>query len=118
MKRLLSTMSALLIALVLPLALPEANVSRPSLTLAQEMNFTVAGKITRHEGSKLTLNTEANIILHVTYNEKTEITRADGSSASSRDLQVGKNIHVDGDLQESGEIVAHKIAILKEAEKH
>jgi hypothetical protein len=111
---LLSIVSTLLIGLVLPLALPEANAPRAGLAFAQEMNFTVQGKITQNAGGKLTISTEGNIIFRVTYNEKTEITQADGSSGSSKDLQVGKMIHVDGDLQESGEIIAHKIAVMAE----
>jgi hypothetical protein len=112
---LLPTVSALLLGLALPFT--PGNTPRPGLALAQEMNFTLQGKITQHTGEKLTVNTEGNIVFRVTYNEKTEITRADGSSGSSQDLQVGKTIHVDGDLQESGEIIAHKIELLKEAEK-
>jgi hypothetical protein len=115
---LLSIVGALLIALLLPLALPNGKAPRSGLAFAQEMNFTVAGRITRHEGNKLTLNSEGNMIFRVTYNEKTEITRADGSPGSSQDLQVGKTVQVAGDLQESGEIIAQKIEFVKEPEKH
>ena len=114
MRGLLLIVSALLIALVLPLALTDAISSRPDLALAQEMNFTLQGKITKRDGNKLTVNTEGNIIFHVSYDDKTAITRADGSAGSPQDLQVGVTIHVDGDLQESGEIIAHKIEVLAE----
>jgi hypothetical protein len=117
MKGLLSIVSALLIGLIWPLVLAQANAPRPGFALAQEMNFTLQGKITQNAGGKITVSTEGNIVFRVTYNEKTEITRADGSAGSSQDLQVGVTIHVDGDLQESGEIIAHRIEILKEPEK-
>lgn len=83
--------------------------------LAQEtMNFTVEGKITQHTGQRLTINTEGNIIFRVVYSEKTSITRKDGSAGSAKDLRVGVRVHVDGDLTESGEIIAQKITIQSE----
>ncbi len=115
---LLLILGALLVGFALPLVPTNESVPRLGLALAQEMNFTLQGKITQHTGEKLTVNTEGNIVFRVTYNEKTEITRADGSAGSSQDLRVGKIIHVAGDLQESGEIIAHKIEILKEPSKH
>ena len=78
------------------------------------MNFTIEGKITKREGNKLTLNSEGNIIFHVIISEKTEIKNKDGSAGTSKDLQVGTRIHVDGDLQESGEIIARRVAIQSE----
>jgi hypothetical protein len=77
----------------------------------QEMNFTVEGKITRLSQSKFTLNSEENMVFHVRYDDKTEIKRQDGNSASAKDLRVGLKVKVDGDLTESGEIVAHRIVI-------
>jgi hypothetical protein len=115
---LLLIVSALLVGFAVPLIPTKESAPRLGLALAQEMNFTLQGKITQHTGERLTVNTEGNIIFRVTYNEQTEITRADGSSGSSQDLRVGKTIHVDGDLQESGEIIAHRIEILKEPAKH
>ncbi len=83
---------------------------------AQEaMNFTVEGKITQHSGNKLTINSEGNIIFRVVYNEKTSFIRKDGGAGSSKDLSVGIRIHVDGDLTESGEIIARKITLQSEA---
>ena len=88
-------------------------LARPA---AQEsMNFTVEGKITKHDGNKLTLNSEGNMIFHVVYNEKSKITRKDGSEGTPKDLMIGTRIHVDGDLAESGEITAAKITIQQES---
>jgi hypothetical protein len=79
----------------------------------QAMNFTVEGKINTLGQNKLTLNTEENMIFHVSYNDKTEFKSDDGSPASSKDLRVGLRIRVDGDLTESGEIVAQRIELHK-----
>jgi hypothetical protein len=92
-------------------------VPLPSSRAQETMNFAVEGKITQHTGEKLTVNTEGNIIFRVVYSEKTSITRKDGSEGSSKDLRVGIRIHVDGDLTESGEIIAQKIAIQSEEKK-
>jgi tRNA splicing ligase len=113
-RAILLTVAALAVGFPRPLSPPNAARPTPAFALPQEMNFTLQGKITQHAAGKLTVNTEGNIIFRVTYNDKTEITRADGSAGSSQDLQVGKTIHVDGDLQESGEIIAHKIEVLAE----
>jgi len=77
----------------------------------QEMNFTLEGKINRLEQNKFTVSTEENMIFHVRYDDKTEIKRQDGASASAKDLRVGLKVKVGGDLTESGEIVAHRIVI-------
>jgi hypothetical protein len=98
------------------------GTSRPALAAAplpcsaaqETMNFTVEGKISKHTGQKLTLSTEGNIIFHVVYNDKTSITRKDGSAGTAKDLQVGTRLHVDGDLTEAGEIIAQKITIQSE----
>ena len=83
------------------------------LRAGQAMNFTVEGKINTLDHNKLTLNTEENIIFHVRYDDKTEFKRDDGSPASSKDLRVGLRIRVEGDLTESGEIVAQRIVLQK-----
>jgi hypothetical protein len=83
------------------------------LRAGQAMNFTVEGKINTLDHNKLTLNTEENIIFHVRYDDKTEFKRDDGSPASSKDLRVGLRIRVEGDLTESGEIVALRIELQK-----
>jgi len=87
-----------------------------SLRADQATNFTLDGKINSLDHNKLTVHTEENIIFHVSYDDKTEFKSDDGSPASSKDLRVGLKIHVDGDLTESGEIVAQKI-ILEKAKK-
>jgi hypothetical protein len=84
-----------------------------SLQADQPMNFTLDGKINSLEHNKLTVHTEENIIFHVSYDDKTEFKSDDGSPASSKDLRIGLKIHVEGDLTESGEIVAHKIVLEK-----
>jgi len=83
----------------------------------QAMNFTVEGKISRLSQNRFTLNTEENIIFHVRYDEKTEIKRQDGSPASPKDLRVGLRVRVDGDLTESGEIVAYRLELQQEPPK-
>ena len=79
----------------------------------QAMNFTVEGKINTLGQNKLTLNTEENMLFHVSWGDKTEFKNDDGSAATSRDLRVGLRIKVEGDLTESGEIVAQKIELEK-----
>jgi len=91
--------------------------SRPNLTSQNEpMNFTLEGKINKMETGKFTVSTEGNIIFHVRYDDKTEIKHQDGSSGSSKDFRVGVQVKVEGDLTESGEIVARKIQIEQETE--
>ena len=91
----------------------EARGAKALIAGQEAMNFTVEGKINTLGQNKLTLNSEENIIFHVSYNEKTEFKSDDGSSASSKDLRVGLRIRVEGDLTESGEIVAKKIELQK-----
>ena len=81
---------------------------------SQEMNFTLEGKINKQSPGKLTISGEGNIIFHVAYNDKTEIKQKDGGSASAKDLRVGMTVRVEGDLTESGEVIAHKIEIQSE----
>jgi hypothetical protein len=83
------------------------------LRAGQANPFTVEGKVNTLDQNKLTLNTEENMIFHVRYDDKTEFKSEDGSSASSKDLRVGLRIRVEGDLTESGEIVAQRIELLK-----
>ena len=78
---------------------------------ADESDFTLEGKITKQEAGKLTVSTEENIIFHVTYDEKTEVKRKDGSTGSAKDLQVGAVIDVTGKLSETGEIRSTRIEI-------
>ena len=84
-----------------------------ALQANQATNFTLDGKINSLDHNKLTVHTEENIIFHVSYDDKTEFKSDDGSPANSKDLRVGLKIHVDGDLTESGEVVAQKIVLEK-----
>src|SRR5262245_4188178 len=86
---------------------PAAGPAHPPSPPAQEtMNFSVEGKISKHTDTKLTLNTEGNIVFRVVYSEKTKILLKNESEGTPRDLVPGALIHVDGDLTESGEIIA------------
>jgi hypothetical protein len=93
-------------------SISEARVAQP-LRAGQANPFTVEGKVNTLGQNKLTLNSEENMIFHVRYDDKTEFKSEDGSPAGSRDLHVGLRIRVEGDLTESGEIVAQKIELLK-----
>src|SRR5437016_2564250 len=77
----------------------------------ESTNFHLEGKIIKLDAGKLTLSTEENIIFHVSYGEKTELKYQDGSSASPKDLRVRGKLSVEGDLTESGEIVAKRMVI-------
>lgn len=94
-----------------------SGAGAPAFAARQEMNFTLEGKISKMEPGKLTVSGEGNIFFRVAYNDKTEIKRNDGSAGTPKDFQVGTRIHVEGDLQESGEIIAQKIAIQAEEKK-
>ena len=83
----------------------------PILAPQDENSFTLEGKITEKSAGKLTVSTGENIIFHVLYNDKTEIKKKDGSAGTAQDLHTGLRISVAGDLAESGEITAKKIAI-------
>jgi len=83
----------------------------PTLSAQDENNFTLEGKITEKTAGKLTVSTGENMIFHVLYNDKTEIKKKDGSPGTAQDLHTGLTISVAGDLAESGEITAKKIAI-------
>ena len=86
--------------------------SLASPAAAQAMDFTVEGTISRHEPGKLIISAEGNIIFHARYDDQTTFQRADGSPASEKDLHVGVKIRVEGELPESGEIIAHRITLL------
>jgi hypothetical protein len=108
------TMAVLLLFGSYPLrGVPSLATSLASPAAAQDaMDFTIEGKISRHEPGKLTISAEGNIIFHVRYDDKTTIQHADGSPASSKDLQVGVMVRIEGELPESGEIIAHRITLL------
>jgi glutamine phosphoribosylpyrophosphate amidotransferase len=108
---------SLLLVLQLPATPPPSAKSAANLSSAQEMNFTLEGKISDLTASKMTVSTEENIIFHVRYDEKTEIRKTDGSPATAKDLHVGLRVGVEGNLTESGEIIAKSIEIQTEASK-
>jgi uncharacterized iron-regulated membrane protein len=101
-----------------PVPLPV--VTGAPAALAQSTNFTLEGKITRVSPGQLTVSTEGNIIFRVRFDDKTEIKRQDGSKGSAKDLRIGVKVRVEGDLTESGEIVAQKIELEENSapEKH
>ncbi len=81
----------------------------------ESSNFTLEGKISKVEPGKFTVSTEGNIIFHVRYEDKTEIKHPDGSAGSPKDFRAGVRVKVEGDLTESGEIVAKRIEVQPEA---
>lgn len=111
MRRVAVLAGLLLCALQLsPTAFSAPRSAVPTLS-AQDMNFTLEGKITDKSAGKLTVSSGENIIFHVLYNDKTEIKKKDGSAGTAQDLRIGLKISVAGDLAESGEITAKKIEI-------
>ena len=108
------TLAAILSAWLIPLsATPSLPDVPPLLLRAQAMNFTVEGKITKQAPGKLTISSGENIIFHVRYDEKTDIKKSDGSPGTANDLRVGVAVRVEGELTESGEIIAARIEIQK-----
>jgi Domain of unknown function (DUF5666) len=109
----------LVLLLVIPRALSARSLTaNGALPPAQDASqFSLDGKITEAAPGKLTINTQDNILFHVRYDDKTEIKRAGGSDGSAKDLTVGARVHVVGDLQESGEIAATRIALQDNASK-
>ncbi len=95
----------LLSALTLSRAASAGPLAKP------QSNFTVEGKVTQQTEGKLTVSTEENMIFHVRYDDKTEIKLKDGARGSAKDLKKGLKVRVEGDLTESGEIVAQTIQI-------
>jgi hypothetical protein len=87
-----------------------ANVSLRS----QAMDFVLEGKITRKAPGKVTVNTGQNIVFTVRYDDETVIKKSDGSPGSGNDLRVGIKVRVEGELTESGEVVALKIKLGEE----
>lgn len=102
---------------ILPISLPTFASRLPAMpsSRADDNSFTLEGKITEKNGSKLTVSTGENIIFHVVFNDKTEIKKKDGSPGTAQDLHTGVTISVAGDLAESGEITAKTIGIESDA---
>jgi hypothetical protein len=102
-----------MLALVLPFTALRARPEvQPSSGPGQESGFTLEGKVTQKSEGKLTVSTEENIVFHVSYNEKTDIRLKEGAQGSDKDLKAGVKVRVEGDLSESGEILARKIQVL------
>jgi len=107
-------LAAILSAWLIPFSATPSLADAHSLLLrAQAMNFTVEGKITKQAPGKLTISSGENIIFHVRYDEKTDIKKSDGSPGTANDLRVGVAVRVEGELTESGEIIAARIEIQK-----
>ncbi|MGH9358478.1 MAG: DUF5666 domain-containing protein [Terriglobia bacterium] len=85
-------------------SVPPARASQQSGT-----NFGLEGKITKQSPGKLTVNSQDNMIFHVTYDNQTKITRKDGSAGSAADLVIGAQIRVDGSLDPQGVLEARRI---------
>jgi hypothetical protein len=93
-------------------------MAAPRLASQDEaMNFTLEGKINKLEPNKFIVAGEENMLFHVRYDDKTEIKNHDGSAATAKKLRIGMSVKVEGDLTESGEVVAKKIEIENGAEK-
>jgi len=105
-------LSVLLLACVLPFGVFKAHAEAQPSRLVQESGFTLEGKVTEKSEGKLTVSTGENIVFHVRYDEKTDIRLKDGTQGSGKDLKAGLTVRVEGDLRESGEILAHKILLL------
>jgi len=96
---------------LLPFTMTRGHVGVQPLHLGQESGFTLEGKVTEKSAGKLTVSTEENIVFHVRYDEKTDIRLKDGGQGSEKDLKTGLKVRVEGDLSESGEILAHRIEV-------
>ncbi len=102
--RLLAAMLGLFIIGIAPV--PLARAAQQS-----ETNFGLEGKITKESPGKLTVNSQDNMLFHVTYDNQTKIMRKDGSAGSPADLKTGAQIRVDGTLNPQGVLEARRIAL-------
>lgn len=104
--------AAILLIGLLPFAGCTGQTDVQPLNAGQESNFTVEGKVTQKSEGKLTVSSEENIVFHVRYDEKTDVRLKDGAQGSDKDLKTGLRVRVEGDLSESGEILAQRIQVL------
>jgi Domain of unknown function (DUF5666) len=112
------TVGAALVLLAAGAAAQSSPIGSP-VSAQDSSPFSLQGKITTVETGKFAVNTEENILFHVRYDDKTIITRPDGSAGTEKDLKVGAWVRVKGDLEESGEIAAATIKLLdKEPQEH
>ena len=98
-------------------ALSSPSLGAPTAS-AQDDNFTLEGKITEKSADKLTISTGENIIFHVSFDDKTQIKKKDGSPGAAQDLHTGLRVSVAGELTESGVIKATRIAIEPEGSEN
>ena len=110
-ERRLPKVFSLTLALLALSGLTRAVFAGRPTALPQNMNFSLEGKITKASPGQLTISTDANIIFHVRYDDKTEIKRPDGSKGSAKDFHPGLKVKVEGDLTETGEVIAQKIEL-------
>jgi len=94
---------------------PHASAVLSARPVQETMDFSLEGKITQHKGNHLTVNTQGNIVFRVVYSETTSIVRKDDEAGTPKDLNVGTRVFIEGDLTESGEIIARKISIRPDA---
>ncbi|HEX5484254.1 MAG TPA: DUF5666 domain-containing protein [Terriglobia bacterium] len=86
-------------------------MSLPGLALQNQSDtgFNLEGKITEVTAGKLTVSEQDNIVFHVSYDDKTQIHRKDGSAGTAQDLKVGERIKVEGELNPAGVVEARRI---------
>lgn len=103
---------AALLLCTLPICRPLLfSAPAPLAAPGQNDDSTMEGTITEKSAGKLTINSGDNMIFHVLYDDKTEITKKDGSPGTDRDLRSGVTISATGPFLESGAIAARKISI-------
>lgn len=76
-----------------------------------ESNFGIEGKITKASPGKLTINSQDNMLFHITYGPQTQIKLKDGSAGTAADLKPGVVIRADGSLDPQGVLQARRISV-------
>jgi len=82
-----------------------------SVRTPQESNFDLEGPISKLAAGQLTVDQGQGIFFRVAYDDKTTVSKDDGSPGSEKDFRIGVRVHVIGDLQDSGVVKAQKIEI-------
>ena len=82
-----------------------------SVRTPQESNFDLEGPISKLAAGQLTVDQGQGIFFRVAYDDKTTVSKDDGSPGSEKDFKLGVRVHVIGDLQDSGVVKAQKIEI-------
>jgi hypothetical protein len=104
----LLTLAGMLIGACLALSSGISLAAAPAQA-QQNSNFNLEGTITDRSPGKLTVNTQGEIIFHVSYNTNTKIYRKNGSAGSPSDLKVNAVIKVQGELDTAGVVEASRI---------